>query len=155
MSLADLRVFLVQLFERHGRLVVGASKALSAGLLVGALGFATLQIVPIYLKSYEFENAAQKEAHLAAVNRSSDEAIRGEIYQKAQDIGLPVDIGNIKVQATPHESGVNSLETMLDPSAKPAMIENVDLGVSYAVPVKFPGWTFHLNFQFHADDRHM
>lgn len=155
MSLADLRVLLVQFFRRHRQLIVGGLKALSAGVLIGALGFATWQIVPVYFESYEFQEAAQKEAHLAATNLESDEAIRNELYQKAQDLGLPVEIGNIKVQSTSHESGVNPLDTMLDPSAKPITVGNVDIDVSYAVPVKFPGWTFHLNFQFHADDRHI
>jgi hypothetical protein len=154
-SLADLRVFITQFARRHGQLIVGALKALSAGLLMGALGFSALQIVPIYFKSYEFEDAARKEAHLAAANLRTGDAIRDDVYQKAQDLGLPVEIGDIKVQAEAHDSGVNSLDTLMDPSATPNKVGSVDIDVAYAVPIEFPGWTFHLNFQFHADDRHM
>lgn len=145
----------MQFARRHGRLIAGALGALSAGLLLGALGFAAFQIVPVYFKNYEFENAAQKEAQFAAVNLRSDDAIRGDLYQKSQDLGLPVEIGNIKVKSATRADGPTSVETILDPSAKANMVGIVDIDVSYAVPVEFPGWTFRLNFQFHADDRHM
>jgi hypothetical protein len=135
--------------------MAGVLKALSAGLLMGVLGFAALQIVPIYFKSYKFENAARRDAHLAAADLRTGEAIRDDVYQKAQNLGIPVEIGNIKVHSETHESSASSLGTLVDPSAKPNMVGSVDIDVSYAVPVEFPGWTFHLNFQFHADDRHM
>ncbi|HXJ17308.1 MAG TPA: hypothetical protein VNM68_08950 [Candidatus Polarisedimenticolia bacterium] len=135
--------------------MAGVLKALSVGLLIGLVGFAVLQIVPTYFKSYEFENAARNEAHLATVDLRSSDAIRNDIYQKARDLGLPVELGNIKVQSEAHEFSPNSLDTVMDPSATPRTVGRVEIDVSYAVPVEFPGWTFHLNFQFHADDHHM
>jgi hypothetical protein len=137
-SLANLRVFVLQFAARRGRLIAGALGALSAGLVIGSLGFAALQIVPIYFKSYEFENAARREARLAAASLRSDDAIRDDVYQKAQNLGLPVDRGNIKVRAVARDSGASTLDSFLDPSATPNMVENVDMNVSYAVPVEFP-----------------
>lgn len=155
MSLADLRVFLWQFIRRHGRLIGAALGALAAGLLLGALAFAAFQIVPVYFKNYAFENAARKETQLAAANLRSDNAIRDDIYQKAQALGLPVEIGNIKVQSRVREDGPTSIESVLFPSDKPNLVGNVDIDVSYTFPVEFPGWTFRLNFRFHVDDRHI
>jgi hypothetical protein len=43
------------------------------------------------MKGYEFEKATRKEAQLAAANFTTTDTVRGEILQKAQDLGLAVE----------------------------------------------------------------
>jgi hypothetical protein len=62
---------------------------------------------------------------------------------------------NIQVQSATSESSTGTLDVVLDRSAKPSMVGTVDIDVSYAVPVEFPGWTVRLSFHLHADDHHI
>jgi hypothetical protein len=131
---------------------------LLTGVVLGVAAYVCVQTVPVYLKSYEFEAAARREAQLAAVNFRSNEAVQGEIYDKAHELGLPVEMEQIRVESVVTESNpgtsVASLMGAESPSEPSASAKaRLDIEVSYAVPVEFPGWTFRLNFHVQADDR--
>ncbi len=122
-------------------------------MILGALVFTLFQLAPVYTKNYEFEGAARREARLASANMKSGQAIQADIYQKAQEIGVPVEIQQIRVDTAASESHVSSLDSMMDPTAQAAPTGIVEIEVSYAVPVRFPGYTLQLQFHIHADDR--
>jgi hypothetical protein len=127
-------------------------KALIVGMVLGAIVFAFIQIVPVYVKSYEFRQAARKEARLAAFNAMTEDSIRGDLYEKAQELGLPVERAGIKVGSTEID-GNASLTDLMDPVAHKITTGLVDIDVSYDVPVEFPGYTLRLKFRVHADER--
>lgn len=128
---------------------------LVAGVVMGVAAYVCVQVVPAYFKSYEFTAAAQREAQLAAVNFKSNEAVQGEIYDKAQELGLPVEMEQIRVESVVTKSNTATVASVigLEPEPEPTTTASLDIEVSYTVPVEFPGWTFHLNFHVHADDR--
>jgi hypothetical protein len=125
------------------------------GVLLALAGYASVQIVPVYIKSYELSAAARRAAQLAAVDFQSNQAIQGAIYDKAQELGLPVQMNQIQVQSTVSESVAGSIETLMDPAAADHVERKATLKieVSYSVPVEFPGWELRLKFHLHADDR--
>jgi hypothetical protein len=127
---------------------------LLAGVVLGLAAYVCVQIAPAYVKNYELAATARREARLAAVNFKSNEAIQGNIYDKARELGLPVEIEQIRVASVVTESAPDALASLTGPDAAPQSSAKADLDieVSYSVPVEFPGWTFHLNFHLHADD---
>jgi hypothetical protein len=128
---------------------------LLTGIVAGVAVYLCVQIVPVYVKSYELADAARREARLAAVDFKSNEAVQAEIYDKAQRLGLPVEIEQIRVKSVVRESAPVSVDSLIDPESAPqeSTKASLDIEVSYSVPVELPGWTYHLNFKLHADDR--
>lgn len=113
--------------ERGGsRLKLIIALAVTAGI-----GISLVRIVPVYVKAYEFQDAVWQEARFAVVRNQPPPEIRARLFQKAQELGLPMRIEQIQV--TPAGRG------------------GVRIFVSYTVPVQLPGYTFTLNFQDSAD----
>jgi hypothetical protein len=143
--------------RRLGRLRRFATplNGLLAGVVLGLAAYVCVQIVPVYMKSYELNAATRREAQLAAVDFKSNEAVQEEIYEKAQELGLPVEMEQIRVESLATESTPGALASVLGADSPPQTDTkaSLDIEVSYSVPVEFPGLTFHLNFHVHADDR--
>jgi hypothetical protein len=137
---------------RRLEFLVTLLKAFAIGMVLGAPAFICMEIAPIYVKSYEFREATRREARLAASNQESEQAIRGDLYQKAQDLGLPVEMQGIKVRAAATEAPA-TMTQLMDPESHEASTGLVEIEVSYAVPIQFPGYTLRLNFHLHADER--
>jgi len=143
-------------FAKHNvELFWKALQALAAALALGLTAYTLLQVVPAYVKNYEFEDAARKEARLAVTNPKSGPAIQDDLYQKAQELGVPVEIGQIRVNSGAAVSSVSSLDTLMSSTAEgsTSAVGTVNIEVSYAVPVRFPGYTLQLRFHVHADDK--
>lgn len=135
------------------RLIKTALQAWVTGLIVGVIGYALFQTVPVCMESYQLENAARREARLASTNWKSDTAVQDVVYQKAQDLGLPVDRPAINVASSIRDKPVNGIVALMDAPTESDTTATVNIEVSYSVPVRFPGHTFYLKFHFHADDR--
>jgi hypothetical protein len=134
------------------RLIKTALQAWVTGLILGVIGYALFQVVPVYMESYQLEEASRKEARLASANWKSDAAVQDVVFEKAGDLGLPVDRQDIHVASSVRDKPVNGVVALLGADGEPATIADVDIDVSYSVPVVFPGHTFYLKFRFHADD---
>lgn len=134
------------------RLIKTALQAWVTGSIVVVIGYALLQVVPVYKESYQLENAARREARLASTNWKSDAAVQDVVYQKAQDLGLPVDRPAINVASSIRDKPVNGIVALMDTPTESDTSATVNIEVSYTVPVRFPGHTFYLKFHFHADD---
>jgi hypothetical protein len=117
--------------ERGG----SAVKTLLALLIVGAIVFGVVKIVPAYVNNYELQDSMNTAARFAIANRQTPDDLRNEIYKKTQDLGITVKKEDIKV-------------TMGD---GPQPVVNVTL--SYTVPVDLQVYQFELQFSPHADNR--
>lgn len=126
--------------------------ALSLAVILAIIGYGSGQIIPIYMKNYELEQATRKAVQIAVLNWRSEEDVQEAVYEKAQELGVPVERDAINIQATVRQAGPASVSEMADPSAQPTARASVNVDVAYAVPVDFPGCTFRLKMHFHIDD---
>jgi hypothetical protein len=128
-------------------------KGLAIRLAVGIAILLGLELLPVYIKSYELSLAAEKAARLASTNWRSNEAVGDAVYEKAQDLGLPVERSQIAVKSVLTQANVIALDSLTDPDAHDSVQANVDIEVSYVVPVELPWYTLHLKLHLHADER--
>ena len=110
-----------------GKVQLLLALALTAGLI-----FAAFRIVPVFISSYEFEDAMRSQAKYAGVQLKSAEVIREELYKKAQDLELPIRREQIRV--VPRADGVQ-------------------IAVRYSVPVNLYFYTHDFSFDYTADTR--
>lgn len=94
-------------------------------------------------------------ARLAAINYKPSAAIQEEVYEKGHELGLPIEDGDIQVNSSLKEAPVSSLGSLLDSASQSSTLGEVGIDVSYAVPLRFPGFSFRLKFHFHAADRNI
>jgi hypothetical protein len=83
-----------------------------------------VKYVPVMINSYNLRDFIEEEARYAAV-RKGDEDIRDRVYQKAQDLTLPVEKASIKIQRSRHE---------------------LTISVNYMVPIETPVFTHKWQF---------
>jgi hypothetical protein len=133
--------------------ITTAAQAWITGLMLGVIGYAIFQIAPVCMESYKLEDAVHREERLASADWKSDETVQDVIYQKAQDLGLPVDRQEINVASSIRDTPVSGVVAVIGTAREIATVADVNIDVSYTVPVAFPGHTFYLKFHFHADDR--
>jgi hypothetical protein len=102
-------------------------------VVVGALGFTAIKIVPVYVENYQFQDSIEAESRFALTGypkRSADD-VRADIFKKAQEIGIPVNAEDIRVNMT---NG------------------SVEIGLDYSVPIDLKVYQFTLQFHPHADN---
>lgn len=101
-------------------------------VLVG-MAVAAFKIAPPYINNYQFQDAINTEAEFAltAYPKRSPDEIRNEIWKKAQDLDIPADPQDIR----------------LDMSNT-----NVNISLDYSVPIDLYVYQFTLQFHPHADN---
>ncbi|MGA9884795.1 MAG: hypothetical protein WBQ34_13840 [Candidatus Acidiferrales bacterium] len=130
-----------------------------AGAFTGFLALAMLVSVRVgfdFVKEFQFESAAKREAQLAAATGRTESDIRGSLCQKAQILGLPVDPNSIEVHVTPapaDDQDTGSLLTMLGMQRRIARTGHVEIAVSYDLPYRYPGGTAMIHFHFAVSDQ--
>lgn len=102
-------------------------------LILVAMAIAAFKIAPPYVNNYQFEDAIKTEAQFAltAYPRKTDDQVRKEIWQKAQDLGIPADPQDINLDMS---NG------------------NVSISLDYSIPVDLYVYQFTLEFHPHADN---
>jgi len=101
-------------------------------LVLGALVFSGVKIVPPYFANYQFQDSIASEARFAIANTKSAEQIRDDVWQKAQDLSIPVNKKeDIVVVVTRQE---------------------ISISTDYSVPVDLIVYQFQLQFHPHADN---
>lgn len=76
----------------------GSKLQLLLGLVItAALILGAVRIIPVYVRSYEFQDAMRSQAKFAGVEKKSAEAIRAELLRKARELELPMQREQIKV----------------------------------------------------------
>jgi hypothetical protein len=105
-------------------------------IILGALAFIAVKIVPIYVANYELQDAIQSESTyaLAGYPKKSVDDIRGDVWKKVQDLGIPAKADDIRVT-------VNG--------------GSVDIGLDYTVPIDLAVYQFTLQFHPHADNHNI
>jgi hypothetical protein len=102
-------------------------------IIVAALGFTAVKIVPVYVEAYQFQDSIEAESRFALTGypKKSVEDIRDDIYKKAQDLGIPAKREDIRVNVT---NG------------------SVEIGTDYSVLIDLKVYQYTLQFHPHADN---
>jgi hypothetical protein len=102
-------------------------------IIVGALGFTAVKIVPVYVEAYQFQDSIEAESRFALTGypKKSVEDIRDDIYKKSQELDIPVRREDIHVNVT---NG------------------SVEIGTDYSVPIDLKVYQYTLQFHPHADN---
>jgi len=112
----------------------GSKVQLVLGLAVtAAIIICAVRLVPVYANSYELKDTIRNQARFADVERKTPEAVREEVYKKAQSLGLPLT--REQIQVTPQRVGV-------------------EIRVRYQVPVDLIVYKPILKFEYHEDTAH-
>ena len=102
-------------------------------LIVAALGFTAVKIVPVYVEAYQFQDSIEAESRFALTGypKKSVDDIRDDIYKKSQELDIPVRREDIHVNVT---NG------------------SVEIGTDYSVLIDLKVYQYTLQFHPHADN---
>jgi len=78
--------------------------------LLGAGIFVGVKIIPVRVNAYEFRDFIQEECRFAAT-RNKDAEIFKRVYDKAQDLKLPIAKKDIHLERTTHEMIISAKYT--------------------------------------------
>ena len=70
--------------------------------LLGAGIFVGVKVIPVRVNAYEFRDFIQEECRFAAT-REKDAEIFKRVFDKAQDLKLPITKKDIRLERTTHE----------------------------------------------------
>ena len=84
-----------------------------------------VKIIPLYVNNFQLQDAMENEARLAVVSRKTPEQIRDTIFNKAQELALPLSRDQIHVEAD---------------------VRAVRISCEYDINVELPGHTLRLHF---------
>jgi Domain of unknown function (DUF4845) len=108
-------------------------RALLTLVIVGAMIFAAVKIVPAYFENYQFQDSMQSEARFALSYPKKDaDQVRDDLWRKAQDLSIPL-------------AQKEDIKVSMDQT-------DVDISVDYSVPVDLKVYQFTLQFHPHADN---
>jgi hypothetical protein len=73
-------------------------KALLAVAILGSLVYVAYRVAPVYMSSYQFQDAVEEEARLDSYSQKTEQEIRDSVFKKAQSLDIPLTADQIKVQ---------------------------------------------------------
>jgi hypothetical protein len=118
--------------SRNREYGAGRTKTILSLLILAAMVYVAVKVIPPYVNNFELQDAMKTEARFAAVNRKSSEEVREDVYKKIKELGIPAKAENIRVEGLPN-SGMR-------------------ITVTYKVVVDLPGYGLVLNFEPTADN---
>ena len=77
---------------------MGSLKLIFGLFAIVAVVYLLAELAPPYMSNYQFEDALKTEAQMSTYNNKSEDAIRDEVYKRAQDLDVPIVREHIKVQ---------------------------------------------------------
>jgi hypothetical protein len=110
----------------------GKLKAIIYTVVLFAAVYAAVKIVPAYVAEYELKDKMAEQARFAIVNRYSEEQVREVIFKVVQDLDIPANREDIKVENTNH---------------------GIMISVNYSVPVDFKVYKTELSFSPTSEGR--
>jgi hypothetical protein len=110
----------------------GKLKAIIYTVVLLAAVYAAVKIVPAYVAEYELKDKMAEQARFAIVNRYSEEQVREVIFKVVQDLDIPANREDIKVESTNH---------------------GIMISVNYSVPVDFKVYKTQLSFSPTSEGR--
>jgi hypothetical protein len=111
--------------QRNSQRGSGNLKAIVWTLILAALVYVGIKVMPILVNEYEFQDSIQNIARFASVNRQDNPKIQKAVVTEAEKDDLPVRPEDVKVE------GTNG---------------NVRISVDYAVTVDLSVYQWTLNF---------
>jgi Domain of unknown function (DUF4845) len=102
-------------------------------LILVVMVFAGVKIVPAYFANYQFQDSINTEARFAIVNDKGVEQIREDVWNKAQDLSIPL----------------NKKEDIVVSASR----SEVSISIDYSVPVDLIIYQFQLQFHPHSDSQ--
>ncbi len=102
--------------------------------VLGSMIFAGVEIMPAYFANYQLQDAMETEARFALSRypKETTDDIRGDIWRRVQDLGVPAKEDDIHVSAN---QGI------------------CEISLDYSVPVDLRVYQFTLDFHPHADNK--
>lgn len=139
--------------------IVKPARSVLMGAALGFLILAALICIRVgydFVKEFQLQTAAKHEAQLAAADGRTESAIRSELLQKANSLGVPLTPEAIYIHATPppppeKQDDDNFLSALGIPTHKVAT-GHVEISISYDVPYRYPGGATALHFHFAVSD---
>lgn len=110
----------------------GKLKAIIYTVILLTAVYAAVKVVPVYVAEYELSDKISEQARFAVVNRYSEDQIRDIIFKVVQDLDIPANREDIKVQNTNH---------------------GIMISVNYSVPVDFKVYKTELSFSPSSEGR--
>ena len=110
----------------------GRLKAIIYTAILFVAVYAAVKVVPIYVAEYELNDKITEQARFAVVNRYSEDQVRDIIFKVVQDLDIPANREDIKVQSTNH---------------------GILISVNYSVPVDFKVYKTELSFSPTSEGR--
>ena len=118
--------------SKHSQRGEGKLKAIIYTVILLAGVYAAIKIVPAYVAEYELKDKMAEQARFAIVNRYSEEQVRDVIFKVVQDLDIPANREDIKVQNTNH---------------------GIMISLNYTVPVDFKVYKTELSFSPSSEGR--
>lgn len=87
-------------------------KALLAVAIFGSLIYVAYRVVPVYLSSYQFQDAVEEEARLDSYSQKTEQEIRDSVLKKAQSLELPLTADQIHVQKLSNAVSISAAYTV-------------------------------------------
>jgi len=102
-------------------------------LVLGAMVFTAVKIVPVYFANYQFQDSIESESRFALTGypKKTADDVRNDIFNKAKELGIPAQKDSIQVAM---DNG------------------SVAIGLDYSVPIDLALYQFTLQFHPHADN---
>jgi hypothetical protein len=110
----------------------GKLKAIIYTLILFAGVFAAVKVVPIYVAEYQLNDKISEQARFAVVNHYTEDQVRDVIFKVVQDLDIPANREDIKVQNTNH---------------------GIMISVNYSVPVDFKVYKTAFSFSPSSEGR--
>jgi hypothetical protein len=134
-------------------------RGILTGALLGILALTALVSVRIasdFIKEFQLQTAAKREAQLAAADGRPESVIRSELLQKAQALGVPLTPQAIHIHATPppppEQTADGNILSALGISTPTIATGHVEISIAYDVPYRYPGGTTAVHFHFAVSD---
>jgi hypothetical protein len=102
-------------------------------IVLAALAFTEIKIVPVYVEAYQFQDSIEAESRFALTGypKKSLDDIKDDIFKKVQELDIPAKREDIRLNVT---NG------------------SVEIGLDYTVPIDLKVYQFNLQFHPHADN---
>jgi hypothetical protein len=108
---------------------MGTIKLILVFGLLGAMVYVGAEVIPPYFANYEFQDSLDTEARLGTYSTRGDDTIRDAVFKRAQELEIPVNKDQIKVQRSGSQGN-----------------GSVFIETEYSVHVDLPGYPLDLNF---------
>jgi hypothetical protein len=103
----------------------GRAKGVLILLVLCAMGYTAIQIVPVYVNNYELDDYIRQQTPFWLMQQTPSGAVRDKILAKAKALDLPVTAQQVKIEGS---------------SAKLSVV------IDYTVPIDLKVYTLQLHF---------